>query len=111
DVEFVDIPIVRAWLDNSQSHRTRSGSLRVAASTRSFQREEAVALLTGKVDAIFSSHANAADIKAFLGARVVVDIGKHPDRRLRINNGMPLALTASGALIEERPDLVARWLA
>ena len=111
DVEFVDIPIVRAWLDDSPSHRTRGGSLWGAASTRSFQREEAVALLTGKVDAIFSAHAHAADIKAFLGARVVVDIGKHPDRRLRINNGTPLALTASGALIKERPDLVARWLA
>jgi ABC-type nitrate/sulfonate/bicarbonate transport system substrate-binding protein len=111
DVEFVEIPVVRAWLDDSPSHRTRSGSLWGAASTRSFQREEAVALLTGKVDAIFSAHAHAADIKAFLGARVVVDLGKHPDRRLRINNGTPLALTASGALVEEHPDLVARWLA
>ena len=111
DVEFVEIPVARAWLDDSPSHGTQSGSLWGAASTRSFQREEAVALLTGKVDAIFSAHAHAADIKAFLGARVIVDLGKHPDRRLRINNGTPLALTASGALIEERPDLVARWLA
>jgi ABC-type nitrate/sulfonate/bicarbonate transport system substrate-binding protein len=111
DMEFVEIPVVRAWLDDSPSHRTQSGSLWGAASTRSFQREEAVALLTGKVDAIFSSHAHAADIKAFLGARVVVDLGKHPDRRLRINNASPLALTASGTLIEEHPDLVARWLA
>jgi ABC-type nitrate/sulfonate/bicarbonate transport system substrate-binding protein len=111
DVEFVEIPVVRAWLDDSPSHHMRSGSLWGAASTRAFQREEAVALLTGKVDAIFSAHAHAADIKAFLGARVVGDLGKHPDRRLRINNGTPLALTASGALIEERPDLVARWLA
>jgi ABC-type nitrate/sulfonate/bicarbonate transport system substrate-binding protein len=110
-VEFVQIPVVRAWLDDSPNHRTQSGSLWGAASTRLFQREEAVALLTGKVDAIFSAHAHAADIKAFLGARVIVDLGKHPDRRLRINNGTPLALTASGALIEERPDLVARWLA
>jgi ABC-type nitrate/sulfonate/bicarbonate transport system substrate-binding protein len=67
--------------------------------------------LTGKVDAIFSAHAHAADIKAFLGARAVIDLGKHPERCLRINNGTPLALTASGALIAERPDLVARWLA
>ena len=91
--------------------RAHTGSLWGAVSTRSFQREEAVALLTGKVDAIFSAHAHAADIKAFLGARVVIDLGKHPDRLFRINNGTPLALTASGALIEERPDLVARWLA
>ena len=111
DVELVEIPVARAWLDDSPSHGTQSGSLWGAASTRSFQREEAVALLTGKVDAIFSAHAHAADVRAFLGARVVVDLGKHPDRRLRINNGTPLALTASGALIQEHPDLVARWLA
>jgi ABC-type nitrate/sulfonate/bicarbonate transport system substrate-binding protein len=111
DVEFVEIPIARAWLDDSPSHLTQSGSLWGAASTRSFQREEAVALLTGKVDVIFSAHAHAVDVKAFLGARVILDLGQNPDRRLRINNGTPLALTASGALIDQRPDLVARWLA
>jgi ABC-type nitrate/sulfonate/bicarbonate transport system substrate-binding protein len=111
DVEFVEIPVARAWLDDTPSHVSRNGSLWGAASTRSFQREEALALLTGRIDTIFSAHAHAADIKAFLGARVLVDLGKHPDRRLRINNGTPLALTASGALIEQRPDLVARWLA
>jgi ABC-type nitrate/sulfonate/bicarbonate transport system substrate-binding protein len=110
DVELVEIAIPRAWLDDASHLNSHSGSLWGAASTRSFQREEAVALLTGKVDAIFSAHAHAADIKAFLGARVLVDLGKHPERRFRINNGTPLALTASGALIEERPDLVARWL-
>jgi ABC-type nitrate/sulfonate/bicarbonate transport system substrate-binding protein len=111
DVELVEIPVARAWLDDSPAQRSPSGSLWGAASTRAFQREEAVALLTGKVDAIFSAHAHAADVKAFLGARVVVDVGKHPDGRMRVNNGSPLALTASGDLIEQRPDLVARWLA
>ena len=111
DIEFVEIPIARAWLDDSPRETAHTGSLWGAVSTRSFQREEAFALLTGKVDAIFSAHAHAADIKAFLGARVVIDLGKHPDRLFRINNGTPLALTASGALLEERPDLVARWLA
>jgi ABC-type nitrate/sulfonate/bicarbonate transport system substrate-binding protein len=111
DVEFVEIPVERAWLDDSPNKCTQNGSLWGAASTRSFQREEAVALLTGKVDAIFSAHAHAADIKAFLGARVLINVGAHPDPLLRINNGTPLALTASGTLIEERPDLVARWLA
>jgi ABC-type nitrate/sulfonate/bicarbonate transport system substrate-binding protein len=111
DVEFVEIPIARAWLDDSPRETAHTGSLWGAVSTRSFQREEAVALLTGKVDAIFSAHAHAADVKAFLGARVIIDLGKHPDRLLHVNNATPLALTASGALVEERPDLVARWLA
>jgi ABC-type nitrate/sulfonate/bicarbonate transport system substrate-binding protein len=111
DVEFVEIPIARAWLDDAPSQTAHRGSLWGATSTRSFQREEALALLTGKVDAIFSAHAHAADIKAFLGARVLVDLGKRPDRLLRVNNATPLALTVSGALVEQRPDLVARWLA
>jgi ABC-type nitrate/sulfonate/bicarbonate transport system substrate-binding protein len=111
DVEFVEIPIARAWLDDSPRETAHTGSLWGAVSTRSFQREEAVALLTGKVDAIFSAHAHAADVNAFLGARVVIDLGKHPNHLFRINNGTPLALTASGALVAERPDLVARWLA
>jgi ABC-type nitrate/sulfonate/bicarbonate transport system substrate-binding protein len=110
DVEFVEIPIERAWLDDAPKGTAQRGSLWGAASTRSFQREEAVALLTGKVDAIFSAHAHAADIKAFLGARVVIDLRDHPGRT-RINNCTPLALTASGNLIDQRPDLVARWLA
>jgi ABC-type nitrate/sulfonate/bicarbonate transport system substrate-binding protein len=111
DVEFVDIPIERAWLDDAPKGTAQRGSLWGAASTRAFQREEAVALLTGKVDAIFSAHAHAADIKAFLGARVVTNLQDRPGRSVRINNCTPLALTASGTLIDQRPDLVARWLA
>jgi ABC-type nitrate/sulfonate/bicarbonate transport system substrate-binding protein len=111
DVEQVEVPIERAFIDDSPSTTTRDGSLWSAGSTRGFQREEAIALLTGKVDAIFSNGAHAADIKAFLGARVLIDLSKQPDRKLRINNATPLALTASGALIERQPELVARWLA
>ncbi len=111
DVEFVEIPVTRRWLDDASMDGSQTGSLWGAVSTRSFQREEAVALLTSQVDAIFSAHAHAADIKAFLGARVVIDLGKHPDRSLRINNATPLAFTASGTLIEKHPDVVARWLA
>jgi ABC-type nitrate/sulfonate/bicarbonate transport system substrate-binding protein len=110
DVEFVEIPIQRAWLDDASKGTAQRGSLWGATSTRGFQREEAVALLTGKVDAIFSAHAHGADVKAFLGARVSIDL-RNLDRSLRVNNCTPLALTASGTLIEQRPDLVARWLA
>ncbi len=111
DVEFVDIPVPRAWLDDSPQQTNREGSLWTAATTRSFQREEAIALLTGKVDAIFSAHAHAADIRAFLGARVLIDLSKYPDPNLRVNNATPLALTASGNLVKNEPELVARWLA
>jgi ABC-type nitrate/sulfonate/bicarbonate transport system substrate-binding protein len=110
DVEFVEVPVDRAWLDDSPEGTARRGSLWGVASTRSFQREEAIALLTGKVDAIFSAHAHGADVKAFLGAQVITDLNQQGDRLLRINNCTPLALTASGSLVDQRPDLVARWL-
>jgi len=110
DVELVEIPVQRAFIDDSPEATTHDGSLWSAASTSSLQREEAVALLTGKVDAIFSHGAHAANVRAFLGARVLLDVGKLPDRRQRINNATPLALTASGELIDKRPELVIRWL-
>jgi ABC-type nitrate/sulfonate/bicarbonate transport system substrate-binding protein len=111
DVQFVEIPVERAWLDDAPKSTAQRGSLWGAASTRAFQREEAVALLTGRVDAIFSAHAHAADIKAFLGAHVVIDLRENTSRSLRINNCTPLALTVNGTLLDQRPDLVARWLA
>jgi len=111
DVELIEVPIGRAFIDDSPDSTENSGSLWSAVTMRGFQREEAVALLTGKVDAIFSHGAHAADIRAFTSARTVIDLGKLDDRNLRINNAAPLALTASGKLIEERPELVARWLA
>jgi hypothetical protein len=46
-----------------------------------------------------------------LGARIVADIGFHPDPKVRINNGTPRTLTVDAGLIDEHPDLVARFQA
>ena len=108
DVELVDLPIEETYLGNdSVSH---SGTLFSSARRQREKKAEAFALIRGEVDAIYTSGALGAALAAFLGARVVVDLGRHPDRHVRTNNGTPTALTVSGTLARERPDLVARYL-
>ncbi len=49
------------------------------------------------------------DLKAAYGFRPVLDIGRHEDDAEGVS-GHPTVLTASGTLIDTRPDLVHRWL-
>ena len=41
----------------------------------------------------------------------MVELGRHPDRRIRCNNQTPTILTVSLRLARDRPDIVARYLA
>jgi ABC-type nitrate/sulfonate/bicarbonate transport system substrate-binding protein len=45
-----------------------------------------------------------------IDAHVVIDLGAHPDPLVRIGNGTPRTLTVDQALIDERPDLVSRFV-
>lgn len=74
-------------------------------------RAEVLALLTGKVDAIYVKGALGLETARLIGATIVTDLGGHPDPKVRINNGTPRTLTVDQALIDVRPDLVARFLA
>jgi ABC-type nitrate/sulfonate/bicarbonate transport system substrate-binding protein len=74
-------------------------------------RAEALALLRGDVDAIYVKGALGLETARLLGAEVIADIGFHPDPKVRINNGTPRTLTVDAGLIEERPDIVSRFLA
>ena len=59
---------------------------------------------------IYTAGAPGAQLAALLGANDVVELGRHPDRRLRCNNQTPTILTVSGRLARDRPDIVARYL-
>jgi len=74
-------------------------------------RAEALALIRGEVDAIYVKGALGLETARLIGARIVADLGAHPDPRVRINNGTPRTLTVDAGLIEEKPDIVARFLA
>jgi ABC-type nitrate/sulfonate/bicarbonate transport system substrate-binding protein len=110
DVEHVDIPVDRTYYDRPGSTVPRA-SLSSALELIGHHREEGLALLTGKVDAVFSHASLAPGLQGFTGAVPLVDVGALPDRRLRINNGIPLAFTVTGDLLDARPDIVARVLA
>lgn len=69
------------------------------------------ALLDGTVDAAYAKGALAAEVAAAAGLVVGIDLDALPERRLRVNNGTPRPLTVHQALLDERPDLVTRFLA
>jgi ABC-type nitrate/sulfonate/bicarbonate transport system substrate-binding protein len=68
------------------------------------------ALIRGDVDAIFVKGARGKEVESFLGATVVYDLSKHPDWRVRINNGVPRPLTVDAKLLDDHPDLIERLL-
>lgn len=109
EVVWVDLPVDETFIgDPPNSDR---GSLFGTLHSRRYNAAEVIALIRHEVDAIFLSAARGAEEAAFLGAEVVVDTSAVPDRALRINGSTPAVLTVSGRLLEEHPDLVARYLA
>lgn len=113
DVKLVEISNDKSRIDPKAVAESKIKSvLGTALTKRAGHRDVLFALIRGEVDAITVAGPASTDIKAFLGAHVVYDVGRdHPDRIARANNGFPEALTVSGSLIEERPDLVARVVA
>lgn len=109
DVTLVDIEIQKPYVDDARAGSAAGQSLWGARSQFAVQRDEIAALLRSQVDVIFSDAAMGALVQAFLGLHTVVDL-MAPEESGDIQAGQPLILTASGALIDERPDLVARWL-
>lgn len=71
---------------------------------------EVQALVRGGADAIFVKGAEGIVVANLIGAQVVAEFGKHPDPKVRINNGTPRTLTVDAALADRRPDLVVRLL-
>lgn len=72
---------------------------------------EVAALVRGEVDAIYVKGSLGLESAYLIGARVVVDIGFHPEPKVRINNGSPRPLTVNASTLERHPDIVARFLA
>ena len=110
DVEFVEVPIERAYVADASTGQAAGQSLWGARSQFAVQREELFALLEGRVDVIYSDAAMGEIVKAVLGLKVVVDLTAH-EESADVAMAQPLVLTATASLIAERPDLVARWLA
>ncbi|MGW2217456.1 ABC transporter substrate-binding protein [Nonomuraea sp. NPDC001684] len=72
---------------------------------------ELAALAAGRVDAVYVKGALAVEAALRHGAEVGIDLDAVPDRRARINNGTPRPITVHQRLLDEHPQVVARFLA
>ncbi|MEV6975378.1 ABC transporter substrate-binding protein [Kitasatospora sp. NPDC093806] len=72
---------------------------------------ELAALRDGLVDAVYVKGALAVEAARRVGAEVAVELDAEPDRRTRVNNGTPRPITVHQQLLDEQPELVARFLA
>lgn len=108
DVELVDLPVDELYI--GADIQSKRGTLWSGGHRARRQQIETFALIRGEVDAIYTAGAPGAQLASFLGARDVIELGHHRDRRLRCNNQTPTILTVSGRLARDRPDIVARYL-
>ncbi|WP_375134418.1 ABC transporter substrate-binding protein [Roseateles aquatilis] len=69
------------------------------------------ALRRGEVDAIYLKGDRGLQLTHEVGAQVVFDISRDPDPLVRAHNGTPRPITVHQSLIDEHPDLAARFLA
>lgn len=107
DAEWVDVATRRAGRDVSD----------VAAPDTSVRRRRAHsytavahALVKGEVDAIYVKDVRGAETAHLLDARVVTDLGFHPDPWVHVNNSTPRPLTINASSLQQHPDLVRRFL-
>ncbi|ATL32079.1 ABC transporter substrate-binding protein [Streptomyces formicae] len=71
---------------------------------------ELAALRRGDVDAVYVKGALAVEAARRAGAEVAVELDELPDRAHRVNNGTPRPITVHQDLLDDHPDLVARFL-
>lgn len=100
DVTFVDI--AGGEFDLRETGQPSAGGDRAALLN---------ALLEGEVDAIYAKGANSVRLAEQHGLRALLDINTHPDPLVRVNAGTPRPITVNRALVEQAPELVARYLA
>lgn len=105
DVQFVDLPIEESVI-STQGDASLFGLRRRHPYFREVQ-----ALVAGEADALFLKGAEGVVVANLIGAQVVAEFGRHPDPKIRINNGTPRVLTVDETLATQRPDLVVQLLA
>ena len=105
DVQFVDVDLATGILDdpNSATHHRPAAE---AAPSRNPLYE---ALTDGRVEAIYIKGGAAAALER-LGAHVVVDLGNHPDARIRANNCAPRPITVDAHFASTKPGLMVDLL-
>ena len=67
-------------------------------------------LLNGDVDGIYVKGAGAQDAARRHGLKVGIDLDRLPEKRFRVNNGVPRPITVHEYLLENHYDIVVRFL-
>jgi len=111
DVELVRVAQDRPYGRRPDPAKPGGGDLATLARTGALIRLTLIPLVRGEVDAVVNQGHDAVQIAIDTGAQVVFDQGQLPNPLDRINNDLPDAFTASGALVSEYPEQVARVLA
>ena len=109
EVTFVDLPIDEKQI--ASGGESKRGTLWRGGARARRQSREALALIRGEVDAIYTAGAPGAQLSAFMSAHTVVDLGSAKDPRTRTNNQVPTVLTVDAGLARTRREIVARYLA
>ena len=108
DMELVDLP------DHPVPSATCNGTVIATGNGRRGRyryTSEVHALARAEVDAVYVKDASGAQATHLLGARVIADIGFHPDPYVRINTCTPRPLTVSQSLLDHHPEVVRGLLA
>jgi ABC-type nitrate/sulfonate/bicarbonate transport system substrate-binding protein len=103
DVELIDLP------DHAIPSVTRDGAVLATGNGRRGRyryTSEIHALARGEVDAVYVKDVHGAQATHLLGAKVIGNVGFHPNPHVRINNCTPRPLTVSQFLLDHYPDLV-----
>jgi ABC-type nitrate/sulfonate/bicarbonate transport system substrate-binding protein len=113
DVDLVDLEVGASF---DRERHSRAGGVASSVwgaglSMAMIGRTEALALVRGEVDAVASESQVAANARAHLGLDVLAVAEDTDAPGAQVSNPAPAVLTVSGALLDARPDLVARWLA
>jgi len=111
DVSPMEIEIAQIPFGERGPGATTSTPPGTALMTLASQRDEALALLRGEVDAIFSPGHYGVALRAAYGLRTLADLAEQPDRFARLNNPTLLAFTVEGAFLDRYPDAVQSALA
>ena len=108
DAEFVELAIGEKQI--TAGGESRRGTLWRSGNRARRQSREALALIRGEVDAIYTAGAPGAQLSAFMSAYTVADLGTQADRARHVNNQVPTVLTVDGKLARTAPEVVARYL-
>jgi ABC-type nitrate/sulfonate/bicarbonate transport system substrate-binding protein/DNA-binding transcriptional LysR family regulator len=111
DVKLVDLPYAPLGLADARPVDEQGFARLLRTHGQQEFSREVHALISGEVDVVFAKGATGLAAANLAQADVIVDISQQKNRLLHANNGAPRPLTVDQALLDARPDLVARVLA